>query len=150
MISTAVAGRQPARRGRVELSRADVRLRRPGRAEADHLREGSIAKNYTADWVRIGTVNGTFYGVFFKGANKSTVWYNVHAFEDAGIEPPATWEDLLADAETLKNSGVPAYSFGAADGWTLTDLFENIYLRTAGPEKYDQLTGTRSRGRTRR
>jgi hypothetical protein len=27
-----------------------------------------------------------------------------------------------------------------ADGWTLTDLFENIYLRTAGPQKYDQLT----------
>jgi ABC-type glycerol-3-phosphate transport system substrate-binding protein len=26
-----------------------------------------------------------------------------------------------------------------ADGWTLTDLFENIYLRTAGPDKYDQL-----------
>ena len=32
------------------------------------------------------------------------------------------------------------YSIGAADGWTLTDLFENIYLRTAGAEKYDQLT----------
>ncbi len=28
----------------------------------------------------------------------------------------------------------------AADGWTLTDLFENIYLRTAGGAKYDQLS----------
>ena len=35
---------------------------------------------------------------------------------------------------------MPAYSIGGSDGWTLTDLFENIYLRTAGPEKYDQLT----------
>ena len=35
---------------------------------------------------------------------------------------------------------MPAYSIGGADGWTLTDLFENIYLRMAGPEKYDQLT----------
>jgi hypothetical protein len=35
---------------------------------------------------------------------------------------------------------VPAYSIGGADGWTLTDLFENIYLRTAGAEKYDQLS----------
>jgi len=32
------------------------------------------------------------------------------------------------------------YSIGGADGWTLTDWFENVYLRTAGPEKYDQLT----------
>ena len=30
-----------------------------------------------------------------------------------------------------------------ADGWTLTDLFENIYIRTAGPEKYDQLAEAR-------
>ena len=36
-------------------------------------------------------------------------------------------------------SGIPAYSIGGADGWTLTDLFENIYIRTAGAEKYDKL-----------
>ena len=53
--------------------------------------------------------------------------------------PPATWDDLLAAAKTINASGLPAYSIGGADGWTLTDLFENIYLRTAGAEKYDQL-----------
>ena len=47
---------------------------------------------------------------------------------------------FLEAGDTLKSSGVTPYSIGAADGWTLTDLFENIYLRTAGPEKYDQLT----------
>lgn len=26
-----------------------------------------------------------------------------------------------------------------ADGWVLTDWFENVYLRLAGPERYDQL-----------
>ncbi len=30
-------------------------------------------------------------------------------------------------------------SIGGADGWTLTDWFENIYLSQAGPDKYDQL-----------
>ena len=35
---------------------------------------------------------------------------------------------------------MPPYSIGGADGWTLTDLFENIYLRQAGPAKYDLLT----------
>ena len=38
---------------------------------------------------------------------------------------------------------MPAYSIGGADGWTLTDLFENIYLRQAGPDKYDQLADAR-------
>jgi alpha-glucoside transport system substrate-binding protein len=99
----------------------------------------TVSDNFSEDWVRFGTVNGKLYGLFFKGANKSTVWYNVHAFEDAGIEPPTTWDELLEDGKTLNASGVPAYSFGAADGWTLTDLFENIYIRSAGPDKYDQL-----------
>ena len=75
-----------------------------------------------------------------QGANKSTVWYNVHAYEDAGIEPAEDWDAFLQNAETLKQSGVPAWSIGGADGWTLTDWFENVYLRLAGGEKYDQLT----------
>jgi alpha-glucoside transport system substrate-binding protein len=98
-----------------------------------------IEENLGEDAVQLGTVDGTLYGFLFKAANKSTIWYNVAAFEDAGVEPPETWDDLLAAAETLGASGVPAYSIGGADGWTLTDLFENIYLRTAGPDMYDQL-----------
>jgi alpha-glucoside transport system substrate-binding protein len=99
----------------------------------------TVSENYVEDLVQQGTFDGKLYGILFKGANKSTVWYNVPAFEDAGVEPPETWEDFLTAAETIKASGVPAYSIGGADGWTLTDLFENIYIRTAGPEMYDQL-----------
>ena len=100
----------------------------------------TVKQNYGPSWVTLGTINGTFYGFVFKGANKSTVWYNVKAFQDAGVQPPTTWDELLQDAQTLKASGVKAYSIGGADGWTLTDLFENIYLRTAGPDMYDKLT----------
>ncbi|MBD0338382.1 MAG: extracellular solute-binding protein [Thermoleophilia bacterium] len=100
----------------------------------------AIADNFAESWLDLGTVDGTLYGMFFKGANKSTVWYNVRAFEDAGVEPPEDWEGFLENASTLQSSGVPAYSVGASDGWTLTDWFENVYLRMAGPEKYDQLT----------
>jgi ABC-type glycerol-3-phosphate transport system substrate-binding protein len=99
-----------------------------------------IATNLGESAVELGSVDGALYGFLFKAANKSTVWYNVASFEDAGVEAPETWDDFIAAAETINASGVPAYSIGGADGWTLTDLFENIYLRTAGPEKYDQLS----------
>ena len=99
-----------------------------------------VETNLGESAVELGSVDGTLYGFLFKAANKSTVWYNVGAFEDAGVEPPETWEDFLAAAETINASGIPAYSIGGADGWTLTDLFENIYLRSAGPDLYDQLS----------
>jgi ABC-type glycerol-3-phosphate transport system substrate-binding protein len=100
----------------------------------------SITENFGESILDVGSVDGTPYGLLFKAANKSTVWYNVAAFEEAGVDPPETWDDLLGAAETINQSGLPAYSIGGADGWTLTDLFENIYIRTAGVEKYDQLT----------
>jgi alpha-glucoside transport system substrate-binding protein len=100
----------------------------------------AIVDNFGQSIVDVGTFNDQLYGLLFKGDNKSTVWYNVSVFEDAGVEPAETWPDFLESAQTINASGVPAYSIGGADGWTLTDLFENIYLRQAGPELYDQLS----------
>jgi alpha-glucoside transport system substrate-binding protein len=101
--------------------------------------EETIRENLGDSGVTVGTFNDELYGLFFKAGNKSTVWYNVHSYEEAGVQPPETWDDFIANADTLKAAGIPAYSIGGADGWTLTDLFENIYIRTAGPEMYDQL-----------
>jgi len=99
----------------------------------------TMAKYYAASWITLGTVNNKLYGMVFKGANKSTIWYNTAAFKNAGVTPPKTWTALLKDAGTLQASGTKAFSIGGADGWTLTDLQENIYLRQAGAAKYDLL-----------
>ena len=87
----------------------------------------------------MGTVDGTLYAVWFRAAQKSTVWYNTHVFDDAGVEPPTTWDELVSTAQTISDSGVPPYSVGVDVGWPMSDLFENIYLRTAGPDMYDKL-----------
>ena len=100
----------------------------------------TVEENFAESWVDLASVDDKLYGIFFKGANKSTVWYNVQAYEDAGIEPAEDWETFLQNAETMKQSGVPMWSIGAADGWVLTDWFEQLYIRMAGPEKYDQLS----------
>jgi len=102
--------------------------------------KAQLAKNFSKGWVDLGTWKGTRYGVYAKAANKSLVWYNTQAFDAAGIKTaPKTWKDFLQTAQTLSDAGSPAVSVGGADGWTLTDWFENVYLSQAGPEKYDQL-----------
>jgi ABC-type glycerol-3-phosphate transport system substrate-binding protein len=110
-----------------------------GKLQPIDFAKDTVSQNFGQSIVDLGTVDGKLYSFLFKGANKSTVWYNVPVFDDAGVDPPTTWDEFLDDAQTLKASGVPAYSIGGADGWTLTDLFENIYIRTAGPEMYDKL-----------
>jgi alpha-glucoside transport system substrate-binding protein len=100
----------------------------------------TIKKNWSAGWVALGSVGGKLYGLYLKGANKSTIWYNVKLFKKAGVKSPKTFNALLKAAKTLKASGTKAYSIGGGDGWTLTDLFENIYLRQAGGSNYDKLS----------
>ncbi|WP_405925291.1 ABC transporter substrate-binding protein [Streptomyces sp. NBC_00035] len=102
--------------------------------------QAQLDKNFSAGWKDLGAYEGKQYGIYVKAANKSLVWYNTAAFEAAGItDTPTTWKDFIATAQTLSDAGSPAVSIGGADGWTLTDWFENVYLSQAGPEKYDQL-----------
>ncbi|MGW2709684.1 ABC transporter substrate-binding protein [Streptomyces sp. NPDC001356] len=98
-----------------------------------------LAKNYSQGWQDIGKVGGKPYGVYYKAANKSLIWYNAKVFENAGTQEPKTWKDLLTAARAVYDSGVTPFSVAGADGWPLTDWFENVYLSQAGPEKYDQL-----------
>ncbi|GGW20316.1 sugar ABC transporter substrate-binding protein [Streptomyces capoamus] len=98
-----------------------------------------LAENYAQGWQDIGKVGGKQYGVYYKAANKSLIWYNAKVFENAGAQEPKTWKDLLTASRAVYDSGVTPFSVAGADGWPLTDWFENVYLSQAGPEKYDQL-----------
>jgi len=100
----------------------------------------TVQENFSEDWIELGSADGTEYGVWFKGANKSTVWYNTSVYDEAGAEVPTTWDDFLEQLALISDSGTPGLSVGADVGWPLTDWFENVYLRTAGAEKYDQLS----------
>lgn len=100
----------------------------------------NLQQHYADYWIDLASYQGDPYGVYFKASNKSTWWYNVHALQAAGVTPPKTWDAMLDQAKTVVASGRPYVAIGGSDGWVLTDWFENIYLRQAGPKMYDKLT----------
>jgi alpha-glucoside transport system substrate-binding protein len=100
--------------------------------------------NYADTWIDQGKVDGTLYGVWFNAANKSLVWYDPTEFSNHGWMTPTNWTELLAlSDQILSSTGTPPWSIGSecgeATGWPLTDWFEDILLRSAGPQIYDQL-----------
>jgi alpha-glucoside transport system substrate-binding protein len=99
----------------------------------------AVASNYNPVWRRLGSVGRTLYGVWFKAADKSLIWYNEDLFERAGVAPPASIDGLVVLTHILARSHIPAFAVGGADGWTLADWFSNFYLRLAGPSRYDLL-----------
>ena len=140
VLATAVAGGHPPDMADIAQPGTVKQLATQGKLKPITYANSVISANFAPAWRKLGTFNGKLYALVFKAANKSLVWYNVPAFKAAGVKPPKTWAQLLAAAKVIKSSGTPAYSIGGADGWTLTDLFENIYLRTWGPAKYEALS----------
>ena len=54
-------------------------------------------------------------------------WYNTKTFAEAGITtPPATWDELLTDVQTLKDKGITPIALAGKDTWT--GLFYWAYL----------------------
>ena len=101
---------------------------------------GSLTSNYGAAWNTLASYNGKQYGVWFKGANKNTVWYNPALFTAAGISsPPTSWEQLLRDAAQLKAAGTTPFSLCTDVGWPVADMWQNVYLKTAGAADYNKL-----------
>jgi len=99
----------------------------------------NLEEHYAPIWSELGTFNDELYAIYFKVASKSTWWYNVNALQQTGVQPPEAWGDMIEAARTTSQAGLPWYAIGAGDAWPLTDLFENVYLHTAGPDSYDQL-----------
>jgi alpha-glucoside transport system substrate-binding protein len=105
----------------------------------------AVDDNYNPVWRQLGSVGGTLYGVWFKAANKSLIWYNEGVFEQAGVAPPIDMTGLLSLERGLAISSGPAFAIGGRDGWTLADWFSNFYLQLAGPSRYDLLAAHRIR-----
>ena len=108
-----------------------------------------LRDNYAAgeSWVSLGSAEGqdggeALFGFPYKIDVKSLVWYVPENFEDAGYEVPESLEALkeLTD-QIVADGGTPwciGLGSGAATGWPATDWVEDMMLRTASPETYDQ------------
>jgi alpha-glucoside transport system substrate-binding protein len=125
----------------------------PGKL-ADFARAGSVValsdetnaivdEFWSDDFQIYGNVDGTQYGIPAKTDLKSLVWYQPAAFEEAGYEVPETFDDFTALIDEMAAAGGPkplcvGIESGQATGWPFTDWVEEMVLRQAGGDVYDQ------------
>ena len=102
----------------------------------------ALTAAFGPDWVDLGSVAGQVYGVWMRSDPKSLVWYSPSAFGAAGYTVPTSWDELMELTERIAAAGKTPWCVGMesgeASGWVGTDWVEDILLRTAGPEVYDQ------------
>jgi extracellular solute-binding protein family 1 len=100
--------------------------------------------NYRGFWKEYGSVGGKTYAVPVGASAKSFVWYSPRAFAENGYQVPRTWEELIALTQKIADDHPDAKPWCAGiqasngTGWPATDWLEDVMLRTAGPDVYDQ------------
>jgi len=103
----------------------------------------NVAEYWSEDWAAYGTTGDTLYGAPLMASVKGFVWYSPSQFAEWGVEVPETWDELLALTQTIADeTGTAPWCAGfgsdAATGWPGTDWVEDLVLREAGPDVYDQ------------
>jgi len=68
------------------------------------------------------------------------IYYRSDVFAANGVEPPSTWEELLAASAKLKEAGVTPFTIGTKFLWTAAGVFDYLNLRTNGYDVHNDLT----------
>lgn len=93
-------------------------------------------------FLSLGEYEGKHYGMPTNINLKSMVWYPKAAFDEAGYTVPTTWDEMIELSDEIVADGSTPWCVGfeseGATGWPATDWMEDLVLRTAGVDIYDQ------------
>lgn len=110
--------------------------------EAPQGVQDNVDEFFGDDWKGFGTVDDKLYAAPLGSSVKSFVWYSPKMFSDNGWEVPETWDDMIKLSDDIEATGVKPWCAGIesgdATGWPATDWLEDVLLRDAGPDVYDQ------------
>ena len=90
--------------------------------------------------------NGEYYGVPFEWGAVG-LFQNVDLFEQAGLDGscPATYDDLLANVQTIKDAGITPIALGEGDKWPGHFWWVYLAIRSGGQKAFlDAYTRTGS------
>jgi raffinose/stachyose/melibiose transport system substrate-binding protein/xylobiose transport system substrate-binding protein len=87
----------------------------------------------------VGKLDGKYYGIPMRGTQPVVLYYNKAVFEDAGVEPPKTWDDLLDAVETFKDKGVTPIALAGSQTWCELMWAEYLLDRVGGPEVFQAI-----------
>ena len=85
------------------------------------------------------TIDGKQWGVPYTYYQWG-IYYRADIFKKEGIEPPKTWDELLAACKKLKADGITPFAIGTKPLWPAAGWFDYLDLRTNGYEFHMKLT----------
>ncbi|MFV2198364.1 ABC transporter substrate-binding protein [Nocardiopsis sp. LOL_012] len=98
-----------------------------------------FAASFIPSVLESGQVDGVQYGIPLRGTQPVILFYNEAVFEEAGAEPPQTWQDVLDLVDTFTEEGVTPFALAGADPWTEQMWLQYLVDRIGGPEVFGRI-----------
>ncbi|WP_316311404.1 extracellular solute-binding protein, partial [Clavibacter michiganensis] len=82
------------------------------------------------------TVDGKIYAMPCETVQPIILYYNKKIFDQVGVEPPESWDDLMALVPRFNAKGIAPLSLGGQSRWTNMMWLEFLFDRIGGPEVF--------------
>lgn len=84
-----------------------------------------------------GIVDGSVYAVPMNNVQPVFLYFNQSVFDEAGVEVPSTWEELLSAAEQLSEQDVYPLALAGGSRWPMLMWASYLTDRIGGPEAFE-------------
>jgi len=91
-------------------------------------------------WVKTLKFGGHVYSVPINAHRTNWLWYNKKIFDELGIKPPETYDELLEACKKIKEAkpDISPLALGTREKVWSTYLYDMVLLTTGGPDFYEQ------------
>ncbi|MFI7673091.1 extracellular solute-binding protein [Actinophytocola sp. NPDC049390] len=82
------------------------------------------------------TIDGKIYAMPCETVEPIVLYYNKKVFDDVGVEPPESWDDIMALVPKFRAKNIAPFSLGGQSRWTNMMWLEFLFDRIGGPEVF--------------
>jgi raffinose/stachyose/melibiose transport system substrate-binding protein len=107
--------------------------------EHPELRENRFDSSWDA-----GTIDGKIYALPGESTATEQIYYNKEIFDELGVEPPKTWDDLMALVPVFNAAGIAPFALAGQSRWTEMMYLEFLLDRIGGPEVFQNVLDGKS------
>ena len=104
------------------------------------LNENTAVKDkfLPASW-GAATIDDKIHAVPTRNTQPIVMYYNKSLFDKAGVQQPATWDDVMNLVNVFNSQGVAPFSLGGQSKWTSMMWLEYLLDRIGGPEVFNAI-----------
>src|SRR6266496_1083440 len=82
------------------------------------------------------TIDGKVYAMPCETVQPIVLYYNKKVFSDVGVEPPQSWDDIMALVPKFNAKQIAPFSLGGQSRWTNMMWLEFLFDRMGGPDVF--------------